>query len=151
MTRAFVVFLTVCSSALQAQQQPLVGTWQVTYPAGLRIENGAPTPIMASGALTIEARDDSLIGQLVTDSSPDLPARPPARLAARANGGDVIFISRTRATLSLNGDERETTAVSTWTLVARGDTLSGTVERRLEGLEAHSQGPAPVTGTRRKP
>lgn len=151
MTRTFVVVLTLCSSALQAQQQPLVGAWQISYPAGLRIENGAPTPIMATGWLTIEAKGDSLIAELVTDPSPDLPVRPPARLAAKASAGDATFISRTTATLNINGAEREATAVGTWMLGARGDTLSGTVERMLEGHELGTQGPKPVTGTRRKP
>ena len=115
------------------------------------MENGSDTPIMATGSLTIEARDDSLTGTLVTDGSPDMPARPPARLAARTPAGDATFTSRTRATVNINGDQRDVTAVSTWILRVRGDTLAGTVERRLEGDEVGPQGPSPVTGTRRRP
>ena len=62
MTRKLVLLLTLCHGALAAQQQPLAGTWQVTFQAGMRIEDGEATPIMATGTLTIEAGSDSLIG-----------------------------------------------------------------------------------------
>jgi hypothetical protein len=150
MTRAIVCLLALCSSSLPAQQQPLVGVWQISFPAGARIENGTPTPIMATGVLTVEAKDDSLVADLVTDPSPDLPARPPVRLVAKAGTGDAVFISRSKATIRTNDSAREATVVSTWTIGAKGDTLGGTVERKLEGFDAGSQGPQPVTGTRRK-
>jgi len=150
MSRALVVLLALGSSPLAAQQHPLVGTWQISYPAGVRVENGSPTVLMASGALTIETQGDSLIATLVNDPAPDLPARPPARLAAIRAEGPVEFVSRTQATLNFNGEAREATAVSTWRLSCTGDSLQGTVERRLEGFEAGNQPPRPVTGTRRK-
>lgn len=150
MTRAIVCILVLCSSALPAQQQPLVGVWQVSFPVGARIQNGTPTPIMATGVLTVEAKGDSLVADLVTDPSPDLPARPPIRLAARAGTGDAVFISRSKATIRANESEREATVMSTWTIGAKGDTLAGTVERKLEGFDAGNQAPQPVAGTRRK-
>ena len=151
MTRTILLSLAVCTSALSAQQQPLIGTWQISFPAGMRIENGEATPLMATGVLTIVAKADSLIGELATNPSPEIPSRPPARLAARAtNGGEAIFVSQSEATLSMNGDQRKATVVSTWKLGAVSDSLVGTVERKLEGLEMGNQEPRPVTGVRAK-
>jgi hypothetical protein len=150
MTRAIVLALTLCSSStLQAQQSPLVGTWQVSYTAGMKIENGMQTLIMATGALTIAAAGDSLVATLVTDPSEEIPTRPPARMAATATTGDAVFHSKSKATINFNGQERETTSVNMWTLTARGDSLSGTVERSIEGFDGPAPEPRPVTGTRR--
>jgi hypothetical protein len=153
MIRPIALFfaLSTAASPLGAQQLPLAGVWRISYAAGFRVENGTATPIMATGTLTIAQQGDSLIGDLVTDPSPSLPQRPPAHLAAPASAGAAVFISRTTATVNINGDKREATAVSTWTLRASADSLSGTVQRSIEGLEAGTQGPSPVTGTRRKP
>jgi hypothetical protein len=150
MTPTIALLLILSGLGLPAQQPSLVGTWRISYPAGMRVENGMSTPIMASGTLTIEARGDSLIGELVTDSTAGLPPRPPAHLAAATSAGEATFVSRTQAKVNINGELSERTAVSTWSLRAKGDTLSGTVQRRLEGFGAGDQGPSPVTGTRRK-
>lgn len=149
MIRSLVCALLLGSTTLSAQQPALVGTWRLTYPAGMRIENGVPTPIISDGTLTVTAQGDSLIGSLVTDPIPDVPARPPARLAAPKPASDeAVFTARSEATLNMNGEERTATVVSTWRLAARGDSVSGTVERRIEGMEMGGGGPRPVTGTR---
>lgn len=145
-----IVLSALFGTALQAQQPPLVGTWRITYTAGVRMENGMSTPIMGSGTLTIALQGDSLVGELVTDSSAGLPSRPPARLAATVSAGEATFTSRSKATVNINGNRQEATAVSTWTLRASGDSLSGSVRRTLEGFDAPPQGPSPVTGTRQK-
>ncbi len=77
MLRAVVVALAVSSSALVAQQQPLVGEWSVSYTAGMRIENGVATPMTATGTLAVVAQGDSLIGTLTMNPTGDMPARPP--------------------------------------------------------------------------
>jgi hypothetical protein len=87
---------------------------------------------------------------LVTDPNPALPARPPAHLAGKLGPGEAVLVSRTKATISINGSAGEAVAVSTWKLQAKGDSLSGTVERKLEGHEMGNQEPKPVTGTRKK-
>ncbi len=150
MTRPIVLLLALAGSTLQGQHQPLVGVWRISFPAGMRVENGVPTPIIGSGTLTIEAKGDSLIGDLVADSLPGRPARPPAHLAAAAGSGQIVFNSRTKAMVNINGDLREVTALSDWTLQAKGDSLSGTLRRRLEGFDDGNPEPGPVTGTRRK-
>jgi hypothetical protein len=151
MVHVIALACALWSWALPPQQSSLVGVWRISYQAGLRLENGTATPIMATGTLTVRAEGDSLTGDLTTDPSPGLLPRKPVRLAARAGVGETVFVSRTQATLNVNGVRREATAVSTWRLRARGDTLSGTVERRLEDFDVPPQAPGPVTGTRRRP
>lgn len=149
MLRSVVCALLLGTTVLRAQEPALVGTWRLTYPAGARVENGVHTPIIAEGTLTVTAQGDSLIGRLVTDPIPDVPARPPARLAAPMPAGEEgVFTARSTATLNMNGEEQTATVVSTWKLAARGDSVSGTVERRIEGMEMGGGGPQPVTGKR---
>lgn len=150
MRRSVVLALSLCTTALSAQQPPLVGAWQLSFPSGMRVENGVQSLTMATGVLTVTVKGDSLVGELVTDPSPGSSPRPPGHLAAKAIGGYAVFISRSKATVNIHGGEREVTMLSTWRLRARGDSLTGTVEREIEGFDAGIQGEHPVTGTRRK-
>ena len=150
MTRTLVALLMLCHGALSAQQQPLVGTWLVNFQAGMRIEDGVATPIMGTGTLTVQAAGDSLIGMLATTPAPDMPARPPMRLAAKASTGEATFVAQSKATINVNGAEHEANVVSTWILRAKGDSLVGTIARKIDSPEAGPQEPRPVTGTRKK-
>ncbi len=49
----------------------------------------------------------------------------------------------------MNGVEREAISISTWVLTATGDSVSGTVQRRLEGMAMGPQPPGSLTGTRK--
>lgn len=144
---AAVVFAPSTSTA---QGHPLSGAWSITFPAGMRIENGTPTPISRTGKFTVVAQDDSLIATLTTDPADGHPPRPDIRLATKAGTGDAVFIHRSTARININGNEREAVSISTWTLSAMGDKLEGTVARKMEGIDAPSPGPQPVTGTRVK-
>jgi len=150
MIRALVVLLALGGTALQAQESPFAGSWRLSYPIGMQMTNGMPTPILGTGVLTVEANSDSLIGTLVTDPDPDLPSRPPARLAAGLTTGEAVFTSYAAGKVNMSGQERDIDVVSTWTLKAAGDSISGTVSRQIEGFEGMGQEPQPVTGTRRK-
>jgi len=147
MTRSLVIALALACSTLQAQQHQLVGTWQVSFVAGISIENGVETPILGGGTLTIEVQGDSLIGTLSRDPMPGVADRPPARLAGRLEDGAVTLVSESKATIQMNGEERESAVVSTWVLNANGDSLEGTVARKIEDFGQMSR-PSPVTGTR---
>ena len=149
MRRALVFALALAASSLQAQQHPLVGSWQVSFLAGMSIENGVETPIIGTGTLTIEAQGDSLIGTLVRDLIPEIGERPPARLAGVADGEVVTLISATTANLTVNGASQTAPVVSTWKLTAKGDALEGTVARTIEGFDEMAR-PTAVTGTRNK-
>jgi hypothetical protein len=150
MTRLATLLLFAAASTLSAQHSPFAGAWQVSYVAGMRMQNGMASPVNATAVLTIEIQGDSLIGNLVTDPAPDRPARPPVRLAARGDASPIVFVSQGRATVQANGEQREVTVVSTWKLAVAGDSLTGTVERRLEGVNVPDQGAQPVSGKRRQ-
>ena len=149
MIRTVFAGLVLCASTVQAQQE-LTGTWEITYAAGARIENGSRTVITAKGQLTIETQGDSLIATLVPDSLPGTPRRPPVRMTGPKSAAPYTFVAHTRANLNINGEQRETNATATWLLTVKGDSLTGTVEREIEGLMIESPGPEPVSGTRRK-
>ncbi len=150
MTRTLVLLLVLGHGALQAQQSPLVGSWKITFPAGMRIEDGVATPIIATGSLTVQPAGDSLIANLATDPAPDMPARPAVRLAAKSGTGEATFIGHSKATINVNGQENEATVVSTWVLQAKGDSLAGTVQRKIDSPHAGPQEPRPVSGVRQK-
>jgi len=115
----------------------------------MRIENGEATPLMVTGVLTVVAAGDSLIGDLITNPSEELPARPPARLTAPlTGGGEAVFISHSEATVNRNGESGKATVVSSWRIGVRGDSLVGTVERKLAGFEMANLDPQPVRGSR---
>ena len=139
--------------ALAAQSNALVGSWSVSYAAGMRNENGVATPITGTGTLDVVQQGDSLVATLTPNPIEGQPTRPPMRMATRTPTGDVTFVTRGSATLNLNGESRQATSVSTYVLRANGDTLEGTIERRLEGVDDLPLAPQPaqpVTGTRKK-
>ena len=149
MARSITLALVLSASPLAAQQS-LVGAWDVSYTAGMHIENGVSTPVKGTGVLTIKSQGDSLIGDLVNTAVGDMPARPPVRMAAPAAGDTVTFTALGKATMMRNGTHSEATVISTWVLSAAGDRLEGTVARKVEGIDSAFQGAEPVTGSRRK-
>jgi hypothetical protein len=150
MLRTLCCLIVLHTTALAAQQSPFVGSWQVSYPVGATVENGVNTPILGTGVLEIAAAGDSLVGELNMDANDQFPPRPMQRLVASGAGPEATFIAHTEAQLNMNGEERTATVISTWKLAVKGDSLSGTVERVLEGFEMANQPPQPVTGVRRK-
>ena len=152
MIRTLSCLILLNATALAAQAPSITGSWQLSYPAGVRNENGNITVLHGTGVLTVVAQGDSLIGTLAADPNPEFTPRPASRLAGKATAGEATFVSHSEATLSMNGDERTATVVSTWKFTVQGDSLVGTVERKLEGydIEGGSQPPQPVTGVRRK-
>lgn len=152
MIRTLSCLILLNATALAAQAPSITGSWQLSYPAGVRNENGNITVLHGTGVLTVVAQGDSLVGTLAADPNPEFTPRPASRLAGKAAAGEATFVSHSEATLSMNGDERTATVVSTWKFKVQGDSLVGTVERKLEGfdIEGGSQPPQPVTGVRRK-
>jgi hypothetical protein len=144
--------LLVLPGALSAQAHPLAGTWNVTVPAGVRIENGEPSVIIAKGVLNVTVSGDSLIGTLAVEPPEGMPARPASRLAARLGPAPTTFVSVTQATINTNGEESQRTVTSRFTIAsAEGDAFTGTVTRVIEGMEGPLSEPHPFTGTRAKP
>jgi hypothetical protein len=146
-----LIALTATSTGLAAQAPAFAGTWQVSYPRGTRVENGEATVLWGTGVLSFVTQGDSLIGTLTGDPAPDMPPRPPARLAGMASTGEATFVSYSEATLNMNGDMKTATVVSTWNLTVKGDSLVGTVARKLQGYDMGDEQPAQaVTGVRKK-
>ena len=50
-----LALLLTLPGLVAAQSPTLVGSWDVTVPAGVRIENGESTPIFAKGLLNVGA------------------------------------------------------------------------------------------------
>jgi hypothetical protein len=105
---------------------------------------------MGDGTLTILSSGDSLLGKLETDPIPDEQPRPTLHLAGKPAGGSVSLVARSVATLNLGGNLREAVSISTWALKATGDSLTGTLDRRMEGMNLPTGGPQPVKGSRKK-
>ena len=152
MKRVLLCLIALNAAPLAAQAPSFVGTWQLSYPRGTTMENGEATIIWGKGVLTVVSQGDSLIGTLVGEPVPDLPPRPPARLAAAATAGEATFLSRTEATMNRNGNESTVIVLSTWKLAVRGDSLVGTVARELVGHDTGGANPPAeqVKGSRKK-
>ena len=144
---AAVALSVVGYGGASAQTNPIVGTWKVSYVAGTRMENGAATNIPGTAKLIIQVQGDSLIARLVPDPI-EGTSRPESRMAAKTGAGTVVFVQRGAARVNINGEQKDVTSISTWTLTAKGDALEGTMDRRLEGMDTPNRGPQPVTGTR---
>lgn len=144
---ALLLALVLAPGHMAAQAPALAGEWTVTLATGIRNENGVETPIMQTGTLSITAQGDSLIGIMKMQPPEGAPARPPARMAAKLAAGPAVFVLTSQATINMNGETSTRTAVSTFTLSANGDTLTGTLVRRIEGMDFPAS-PMPVTGSR---
>jgi hypothetical protein len=143
------LLLAVAPMAARAQASPLAGRWAIEFTAGMRVENDEPTAIRAKGTLTITEEGDSLVATLKTEPIENMPPRPEVRLAAKKGPGNAVtFVQRSQARLNMNGEEREVTSISTWSLTATGDALAGSVRRELEGMQMPGMPEQPVTGTR---
>lgn len=136
---------------LPAQAHPLAGTWDLTYAAGMQVENGVTTPVEATATFTVTVEGDSLVAVLERPAMEGMPARPPARFTTPlSTTWPIVFRQISEAMLSMGGGTEKRTATSVWTLTVTGDTLEGTVERSIEGLQLPDAGPQPVRGVRKR-
>ena len=116
-----------------------------------QVVNGVQTPIMGTGALRVEARGDSLVGEFRPDPAPDLPEQAAIPLRGRAGLGPVALIADQVTVVEVNGVPRPIRYTSTWTLEVRGDSLTGTLAHRVEDPTVAAQDPGPVRGARQRP
>lgn len=86
------------------------------------------------------------------DSLAGYPKRPPQMLSGKPGSGEVILIGKSQATISLGqgGETRTATAYQTWRLKVAGDSLTGTVQRSVEGVGMQTGGPLPFSGSRKQ-
>ena len=152
MSRTILLALTtLIAAAPLAAQSPLVGAWKVTYPAGTRVENGEQSAIMGTGTLRIEARADSLFGEMVPDPAPDLPAGRPTRMTGPVRSGPVELVAHLAGTIEMNDVRRVVTFTSNWQLEVKGDSLVGTLSHQSDDAGVMTQDPGPVRGVRLDP
>ena len=130
------------------QTHPLEGVWKITFPWHVEVVNGVVTPTMETAEMKVEIQGDSLVATISRTPTTDTPNPRPIRMAAPLGTGETVFETRDRVTMSIGGEERTMIAVSTWVLKPDGDGLDGSLERRLEGVPATSNGPLPLTGNR---
>lgn len=134
------------------QSHPLIGEWAVRMPVGVRLEGGANTDIVSPGTLRVTAAGDSLIGILQLDALENRPRPRERRLAGVRSGETVTFAYAATAQISENGETTTRPVITTYTLTAHGDSLSGLLKRVVE-----SSGHLPdlpeqrISGTRRRP
>lgn len=148
--RILVGAMVLAAAPLGAQSAAEVGVWRITFPVKVQMQNDVVTPVMGGATLTISASGDSLLGNLVVDSIPGEALRPPQVLGGKSTGKEVVLTGRSQATLNMNGNLREATSVSTWTLRTVGDSISGTVNRSIEGMAMPPMPPQQVSGLRKK-
>ena len=100
-TLALSALIFLSPLVARAQSNPIVGKWSIEFAAGMRIEDGVPTVLMAKGTLTIAADGDSLVATLHVEPSAEIPARPDARFTTRMHTGTVIFEQHSQALLAV--------------------------------------------------
>lgn len=138
------------STAAHAQSTaPLIGTWDIEYQRGQRIENGEVTAVMGKAVMLIAPSGDSLLATLKQSPRPDGTPVPDAIIGGRVSNGSAVFVQKLSAQMNMNGDVRTVDGKATWTLQATGDTLSGSVLREIPMMPVAAE-PSPVKGTRAK-
>ena len=141
------------TAPLAAQTAPsLAGRWNIEWELGRIIQNDDVRIIKATGTLSVVPSGDSLLASFEVKSRSDgAPLPKPFTLSGRANGDGATFLQRQEARLNMNGEEMVRQVKVTWNLRATGDTLTGDMQREIEGLMMGSGDAAPVTGSRVKP
>lgn len=138
------------ATSLSAQSaNPLVGRWTVEFEVGRRVENGEVEAIRGKGTLSVAQTGDSLLIMIQGPARPDGTVPPPTTLVARIRDGGATFTQKQKVRMNLNGEVSMHDVTLVWTLVASGDTLTGTLARSMPD-EPEMGEPSPVTGTRVK-
>lgn len=126
---------------------PAVGTWTIEWELGRRIASGDASSINARGTLRITSSGDSLLATLTTTSRDDGGAlRGPATFGGRATSAGATFTQRSQASVSIDGSAERQTSTSTWLLTVRGDSILGTIERKVAIVQGTML--SPVRGAR---
>ena len=152
MNGVLALALALAAPATPTQTPGVLGTWKVSYVAGAHHEGGRVSLITATGTLKITQRGDSLSAELAPDPVPNAPASPASTLTGVLRDGTAVLVTTSFGVVVVNGEERSITVIQTWTLRADGDSLTGSVDRRIEEMPAVSTGaPTQVTGRRSGP
>lgn len=140
---------------LMAQSHPLNGDWSLVFVAEAPGQDGHGGHGSLTGTLSVVASGDSIVATIATKSADGHASSAPIRMLARlsANDATAVFVVREQRQLNLGGETRYATIVSTWNFRAIGDSLAGTVDRRVTGIEGvHIEPgePQQITGARQR-
>lgn len=138
------------AAPLGAQSHPVLGTWAIEMQDGVKVVDGQPEPIMGKGTMVFSIRNDSIVAVLTMEASENVSGRPPIKFATKFADGPVVFIKKGKAVTMSNGAQEEVEIVSTFRFEAKGDALTGSVERSFGKLDNPMAGTSPITGTRVK-
>ena len=132
------------------QPHPLVGTWQVVQPTSVMM-NGEFSTVERRGSLVVLAAGDSLVATLTfvgVDGSTDSDT---ARLVGLRKEGPVALVQAKTATV-VDAQRQVTTrtALSTYVMTVRGDSLSAEVTVTVDGRTVQNP-PGAIVGTRMSP
>lgn len=148
LTRLALAAALVSPSSLAAQVSPLVGKWTIEWESGRRMENGETTIIKSTGDLEISVSGDSLLASVTPRSRTDgMPAPKPFTMGGQRTAAGALFQQTSSVTINFNGEERQQTVTSKWSLSVDGTTLQGSIARELPGMPISPE-PAPITGKR---
>ncbi len=141
----------LAAPAIQAQgSDAIVGKWAIEFERGRSIENGEVKPIMGKGTLLVIKDGSGFKGTLEAGPRPDGSATPASVMPGEVvAGGGVVFHQTSKAQMNMNGDVKEVEIKSTWTLLPKGDALSGELIRMMPNMP-EAGGATQVTGTRVK-
>ncbi|MEQ1690929.1 MAG: hypothetical protein ABMA00_06570 [Gemmatimonas sp.] len=139
----------VTSAAAQAATA-VVGKWEIEYARGQRVENDVVTNIMAKGTITISQSGDSLLATLEQPPRPDGTPTPTATLSGRITSGQAVLVQKQTVQLNMDGQMHSAEAITTWTLQATGDAMTGSIAREIPSMPMPPRDPSPVKGTRIK-
>lgn len=147
--RTTVVAAVVAFSAqsVAAQASPLIGTWNIEYERGRRVENDEVTPVMGKGVLTISMKGDSVVAILQAGPRPDGTPSPAATFSGVITAAGAVLVQKQQVRLNLNGEETTRDVTVTWTLKVTGNDLAGSLARDMPGAPM-AMDPSPVKGTR---
>ncbi len=137
------------TSALAAQSTSIVGSWNIEYERGRRVENDVVTPVMGKGVITVSSQGDSLVAVLTSGPTPSGATPLPMTFSGRLTPAGALFVQKQQSRVVMNDQEQLVNVTVTWTLSANGDALSGTLLREAPMLPEAAQ-PTPVTGSRVK-
>jgi hypothetical protein len=144
------VHAAAVTGSLQAQAAPtVVGRWSIEWELGRIVENDDVRTIKAAGTLTITESGDSLIATIdVRSRSDNAPLPRPSTIGGRRTADGATFVQLQQVRMNMNGEEHVRQAKVTWTVRAKGDALTGEMQREIEGATLAGPAASAVSGTR---
>ena len=122
-----LLLLVIALGASEAAAQSVAGTYTWEVATRMRRDEGGTETVdeKAQARLTIQLKGDSIVGSYAVA----LPGRetPAREVRGTWKGNTITFNISSRATLNVNGDERQVETVQVYTATIDGDEIKGTI------------------------